>query len=62
MSTATSAMEESQYTAYLQNIQNKAISFFKEIEHSLIRPGIGEKDLSKDIYNLAAKRFGITNY
>lgn len=62
MSTATSAAEESQRAAYLQDAQDKAISLFEEIERSLIRPGVSEKDLSKEIYNLAAERFGVTNH
>jgi len=62
MSTATSATEESQRAAYLQDAQDKAISLFEEIEHSLIRPGVSEKDLSKEIFNLAAERFGVTNH
>jgi hypothetical protein len=60
-----SAAEESQRAAYLQDAQDKAISLFEgfeEIERSLIRPGRSEKDLSKEIYNLAAERFGVTKY
>lgn len=64
MSTSTTgtATEEIQRAAYLQGAQDKAVSLFEEIERSLIRPGISEKDLSKEVFELAAERFGVEKH
>lgn len=41
----------------------KALHLFNEIEeHGLIRPGITEKELNKDIYALAKNMYGISKY
>lgn len=56
------ATEESQRAAYLQSAQDKAVSLFEEIERTLIRPGISEKDLSKEVFELAAERFGVEKH
>lgn len=40
----------------LLDAQNKAASLFDEIERDLIRPGVSEAELSKEIHELAAKR------
>lgn len=62
MSTEPSAQEEAQRAAYLLDAQNKALQLFEEIEWTLIRPGVSEKELSKEIFQLAADRFGVTNH
>jgi hypothetical protein len=59
MSTVT---EEAQRAAYLLDAQDKAVGLFEEIERSLIRPGISENDLSKEIHQLAAERFGVKSH
>jgi Xaa-Pro aminopeptidase len=53
---------EAQRAAYLLDAQSKAISLFTEIESNLIRPGVSEKELSKEIFTLASERFGVTNH
>ncbi|CZR50387.1 uncharacterized protein PAC_00259 [Phialocephala subalpina] len=58
MSTEVSAHEEAQRAAYLLDAQNKALQLFEEIERTLIRPGVSEKELSKEIFQLA----GVTNH
>ncbi|RAL60675.1 hypothetical protein DID88_009993 [Monilinia fructigena] len=55
-------MEETQRAAYLLVAQDKAVSLFEEIERSLIRPGISEKELSKEVFELAAQRFGVEKH
>lgn len=62
MSTEATVTEEAQYAACLLDAQNKAVSLFEEIERSLIRAGISEKDLSKEIHQLAAERFGVKSH
>ena len=61
MSTETSELER-QRAADLLGAQEKAISLFNEIERTLIRPGIREKDLSTEIHQLAAERFGVKSH
>jgi Xaa-Pro aminopeptidase len=66
MSTETpstaNATTEADRAAYLLDAQEKALSLFEEIERSLIRPGVSEQALSKEIHQLAAERFGVTNH
>ncbi|KAG0653051.1 hypothetical protein D0Z07_0294 [Hyphodiscus hymeniophilus] len=63
MATETSTAEtESQRAAYLQDAQDKAVSLFEEIERNLVRPGISEKELSNEIHQLAADRFGVKSH
>lgn len=62
MSTPATATDETQRAAYLQGAQDKALSLFEEIERSLIRPGISEKELSKEVFELAAERFGVEKH
>jgi Xaa-Pro aminopeptidase len=61
MSTETTTTE-AQAAASLLDAQNKALSLFEEIQRTLIRPGVSEKELSKEIFTLAAERFGVTNH
>jgi Xaa-Pro aminopeptidase len=46
----------------LLDAQNKAVCLFAEIEGSLIRPGITESLLSREIFDLAAEKFGVTTH
>ncbi|KUJ11372.1 Creatinase/aminopeptidase [Mollisia scopiformis] len=59
---AETITEEAQRAAYLSNAQTKALHLFEEIERTLIRPGVTEKDISKEIFQLASDRFGVTNH
>lgn len=58
----TNQEEENQRAVYLLDAQNKAFSLFTEIEINLVRPGISEKELSQEINQLAADRFGVTKH
>ena len=63
MATAdTISTAEQERAAYLLDAQEKAVRLFEEIERDYIRPGIGEKDLSKEIHELGAKRHGIRTH
>jgi Xaa-Pro aminopeptidase len=53
---------EQERSAYLQDAQNKALSLFEEIEKSLVRSGISEKQLSDEIHKLGAERFGVRTH
>jgi len=60
--TPTKEEEEATRAAYLLDAQTKASTLFTEIEHTLIRPGVSEAALSKEIHQLAASRFGVTTH
>jgi len=53
---------EQEHANYLQDAQNKAFSLFEEIEKTLIRSGISEKQLSDEIHKLGAERFNIKTH
>jgi Xaa-Pro aminopeptidase len=53
---------ESARAANLQEAQEKAASLFEEIERNLIRPGVTESALSKEIHELGAKRFNVRTH
>jgi hypothetical protein len=56
-------LSEETRAAELLEAQNKAVRLFEEIEaRSLIRHGITEGELNKDIYALAKEMYGITTY
>ena len=46
----------------LRIAQEKAVSLFQEIERDLIRPGIGDKQLSDEIHALGQERHGIKTH
>ncbi len=48
--------------AGLLEAQNKADALFGVIERELLRPGVGEAELSEEIYRLAERRFGVTTH
>lgn len=54
--------KEAERAAFLLDAQNKAISLFKEIETSLVRPGISEKALSDEIHKLGAERYNVRTH
>ncbi|KAI1274697.1 peptidase M24 [Xylaria sp. FL0933] len=56
------SIEEEQRAASLLDAQNKALQLFDEIATDLIRPGVSEKELSKEIHELGARRHGITTH
>jgi Xaa-Pro aminopeptidase len=48
--------------AALRTAQNHAQALFADIEHTLIRPGISESTLNREIHALAAEKFGVTTH
>lgn len=47
----------------LRDAESKAASLFSEIEkRQLLRPGINEKELNLEVYNLAQEMYGIKKY
>ncbi|KAF2666089.1 Creatinase/aminopeptidase [Microthyrium microscopicum] len=52
--------EEAARSAYLLDAQIKASALFDDIERDLIRPGVTEKELSKEVWALAKERHNIT--
>lgn len=50
---------EQQRAEYLLDAQNKAEALFDEIQRDLLRPGVTEAGLSKEIFDLAAKRHNV---
>ncbi|KAK3052927.1 hypothetical protein LTR09_005991 [Extremus antarcticus] len=63
MSTTTTVTEESQREASLLEAQSKAAALFDEIQQNLVRPGVLESTLSKEIHELGTKRYGVrTNW
>ncbi|KAI1738385.1 peptidase M24 [Xylaria scruposa] len=57
-----SAQEEQQRAASLQEAQDKALQFFEDIARDLIRPGVSEKELTKEIYELGERKHGIKTH
>ncbi|KAI0416322.1 peptidase M24, structural domain-containing protein [Xylaria grammica] len=58
----TSSVEEQRRAASLLEAQTKALALFDEIARDLIRPGVSEKELSKEIHELGARRHGIRTH
>lgn len=54
--------QEQERAAYLLDAQTKAAQLFEEIERDLIRPGVSEVELSKEIHELGAKRHNIRTH
>ncbi|CAG8362721.1 unnamed protein product [Penicillium salamii] len=52
---ANLSTEEIERASQLLNAQDKAIALFEEIENTLIRPGITEKTLNAEIYQLVIR-------
>jgi Xaa-Pro aminopeptidase len=50
------------HAAALLEAQHKAASLFADIERGLIRPGITESQLNREIFALAAEKFGVTTH
>ncbi|KAI0142959.1 peptidase M24 [Xylariaceae sp. FL1272] len=53
---------EIQRAASLQEAQDKALRLFDDIAKELIRPGISEKELTKEIYELGERKHGIKTH
>nr|RBQ96579.1 hypothetical protein FVER53263_12559 [Fusarium verticillioides] len=53
---------EEQRAASLRDAEKKAIELFNEIEKTLIRPGISEKELNNEIHALGAERHGVRTH
>jgi Xaa-Pro aminopeptidase len=62
MSTATAVLPEREREARLLAAQDSAAALFAEIERSLIRPGIAESALNREIHALAAEMFGVKSH
>ncbi|KAJ4171212.1 hypothetical protein NW754_007358 [Fusarium falciforme] len=54
--------DSSERAVQLLSAQTKALEMFDEIERDLIRPGISEKALNSEIYQLGATRYGIETH
>ncbi|OAG41561.1 hypothetical protein AYO21_04263 [Fonsecaea monophora] len=61
MATETLTTEQ-QRAAYLKEAQEKAAKLFDEIEQSIVRPGVSEKQLSDEIHELGAKRYDVRTH
>ena len=62
MPATTISAEEQQRAEYLQDAQNKAIGLFDEISKTLIRPGVSETTISKEIHELRTKRHAVRTH
>ena len=62
MSTTVTVTEEQDRAKYLQDAQDKAFGLFEEIEKDIIRSGVLESQLSKEIHELGAKRHGVRTH
>ncbi|KAJ6787126.1 hypothetical protein PWT90_06945 [Aphanocladium album] len=56
------SMSEADRVAHLKEAQNKAIALFKEIEETLIRPGLSDKTLSAEVAALGKERHGLETH
>lgn len=56
------SLTEQQRADALLDAQNKAVALFDEIQRDLIRPGVTEAELSKEIHALAAERHGVQTH
>lgn len=54
--------EEIERASQLLSAQEKAVALFEEIERDLVRPGITEKSLNAEIYQLGLDRYGIKTH
>ncbi|KAL2840534.1 peptidase M24, structural domain-containing protein [Aspergillus pseudoustus] len=57
---ATLSPQDQKRASYLLDAQNKAVALFKAIE-PLVRPGVSEKALNKEIYDLGAE-YGVRSH
>lgn len=55
-------LTEQQRADLLLDAQNKAVALFEEIQRDLLRPGITEAELSKEIHELAARRYDVKTH
>jgi len=58
----TRSLEEEQRIASLVDAQTKALQLFDDIAKGLIRPGVTERELSKEIYELGERKHGIRTH
>lgn len=54
--------EEAERAAALMDAQNKAAEMFEKIEKTLLRSGVTEAALTKEIFELGAERYGCDKY
>ncbi|KAM3549729.1 hypothetical protein ARSEF4850_008699 [Beauveria asiatica] len=56
------SLSEADRAAHLKEAQTKAVALFKEIEETLIRPGVSDKTLSAEIAALGKERHGLETH
>ncbi|KAG5926472.1 hypothetical protein E4U42_003271 [Claviceps africana] len=54
--------DEAARAGYLREAETKAVQLFEAIERDLIRPGVSEKQVSQEIYDLGLRLFGIKTH
>ncbi|GAB0135657.1 hypothetical protein EsDP_00003988 [Epichloe bromicola] len=54
--------DEAARASYLRDAESKAVQLFEAIEEHLVRPGVSEKDVSKEIYDLGFNLLGIKTH
>ncbi|EXJ84218.1 hypothetical protein A1O3_04885 [Capronia epimyces CBS 606.96] len=62
MATEPAQTTDQARAAYLKDAEIKATKLFEEIGQTLIRPGVSETQLSKEIHELGAKRHNIRTH
>lgn len=60
--TITIEQEYARRAESLRDAETKAIALFDEIEKTLIRSGVSEKQLSNEIHKLGAERYGVRTH
>ncbi|KAG6004397.1 hypothetical protein E4U21_001117 [Claviceps maximensis] len=55
-------LDEAARASYLREAETKAVRLFEAIERDLVRPGVSEKDLSQEIYDLGLRLLGIKTH
>jgi Xaa-Pro aminopeptidase len=62
MTIESSVLDEDGRAARLLDAQRKAAALFDEVARRLIRPGVSERALSRQVHALAADMFGVTTH
>jgi hypothetical protein len=59
---ARNSEEEQGRSATLKAAQSKAVAMFNQISTTLLRAGVSEKTLSREIFELGNEEYGVTTY
>jgi len=62
MAFALGQADEEERAAGLLAAQNRAVALFAEIARDLVRPGLSESDLDREIFELARARHGVARH